>query len=85
MVNKRKIKRWVKERDEVVLSLDIERFKAFYTKWQALGVYDPAKALPSDDILEIALRKAIVHMESATEEQKNDAAVWLTMRGYIPR
>lgn len=37
MASKKLIKQWVKDRDEAVLSFDLEKFKAFYRKYQGLG------------------------------------------------
>lgn len=74
------IAQFVKERDAAVRTLDIETFKKFYERWREKGVYEIP--LPSDGILEIAIRKAAVHSTNLTEEERQKAAKWLTERGY---
>ena len=81
MANKKLIEQWVKDRDEAVLSFDLEKFKAFYRKYQALGVYDK-NVTPSDRVFAVAQRKMVLQIESATEEQKFEAKNWLFKRGY---
>lgn len=81
MISDETIKEWVKERDEVVLSYDVERFRAFYEKWKALGVYE--LDLPDNDfVVEVAMRNMVGMMASATPEQKEDAKQWLLERGF---
>ena len=77
---KRAMEEWVKERDEAIRSLDVETFKAFYRKWQAKGFY--TANLPRDGIIEISLRKSLLMMQSATEEEIEGAKRWLEERGY---
>jgi hypothetical protein len=80
MASEKLIKQWVKDRDEAVLSFDLEKFKAFYRKYQALGVYKGE--MPSDRIMAVAQRKMVLQIESATEGQKFEAKNWLFKRGY---
>lgn len=70
------IKEWLKERNEVVRSLDIEKMKAFLKK------YDPAAELPPDEVLEITMRKALYNTFGAPIEERQAAAKWLSDRGY---
>jgi hypothetical protein len=80
MRRERELRKWVRERDEAVASLDVEVFKKFYEKWKAKGVYtDP---LPSDDVVEISIYKCALHITSIPLEIKNRAAAWLWQRGY---
>lgn len=72
---------WLKERDEVVKTYDIEKFKQFFRKWQVKGIYDRKMPLPADEVIEISLRKMVYHMTSATEEQKKEAEAWLIAHG----
>lgn len=74
--------RFLEERDKAVLSLDVEKFKKFHAKWVKLGYYDDS--LPSDEILEISLRKMVCAISSATPEQRREAEEWLLSRGYRP-
>ena len=72
--------RWVKERDKVVKTLDVQKFKTFYYKWKRRGVYQ--SDLPDDYIIEISMRKMILAMASSTEKEKEAARQWLLERGY---
>lgn len=66
----------------VVEGEDIEVFKAFFRKWHDIGIYLPWFALPSDDVLNIAIRKMVVNELSAPESTKAKARDWLLSRGY---
>lgn len=79
-MTRKQIKKWVKERDEAILSFDIETYKAHYRKWKKIGVYQ--LELPSDWILEVTMRKMALHINSATKAQKDEAAKWLINRGF---
>ena len=70
---------WIKERDEAVRTQDIEQFKAFYKKWTERGFY--RNGLPSDEVIEISLRKMLYHLGNATEEEKAYAEKWLKEHG----
>ena len=73
-------KKWQKERNEAVASLDVETFKAFYEKWKRKGFY--AARLPRDEVLEISIRKMAIAIEDMDEEVKAKARKWLSERGY---
>jgi len=73
------LKKWIKERDEVVKTYDVEKFKDFYKKWSKKGLY--TLRLPADNIIEISMRKMVYHMTSATEEEKKAAEKWLLDHG----
>lgn len=67
---------WEAELYEVLKTLDVERFKAFYTKWKARGFYK--MPLPTNDyVIELSMRKMLYHWDEATEEQKAAAEKWL--------
>lgn len=71
---------WILERNVVIRSLDVEKFKAFWKKWSARGFY--RNGLPDDEVIEISLYKMLYNLESATEEEKNRAKEWLESRGF---
>jgi len=75
----KEFKKWIKERDEIVKTYDVEKFKDFYKKWSKKGLY--TLKLPADNIIEISMRKMVYHMTSATEEQKKEAEKWLKEHG----
>lgn len=80
MTNKEWIKIWLRERDEVTKTYDVEAFKVFYRKWKARGLYQ--LPLPeNDEVIERTMRKMVCNMKSATEEEKAEALEWLKARG----
>lgn len=70
---------WLKERDEVVKTYDVNKFKAFYVKWKMMGLY--SLPLPSDDVIEVSMRKMVYNMLSSTEGEKDEAKKWLIEHG----
>ena len=78
-----KMKEWRKERDEVILSQDIRKFKEFHRKWYKEGVYD--KMLPDNDmIIEISLRQALLGLDNIPEGKMIEAQLWLIEHGCSP-
>lgn len=73
---------WLKERDEAVASFSLEKFKAFYEKWKRLGVYNGK--LPSDNVVEIAMRKMALEITTLPQETKDIALEWLIEHGSKP-
>ena len=74
MRNYKALKRFVKERNEACSSFDIVKFKAFCRK------YSGGKS-PSDEVLEITMRKMVVNIEPHLP-QYEEARAWLLERGY---
>ena len=72
------IKRYNKDRDRAVLSLDVEKFKIFCKKW--------GNPIPStDEVIEITMRKMACHITSLPIEFRAEAKKWLEDRGYTDR
>lgn len=68
------LREFVKERNEACSSFDLEKFKAFCKKYKG-------GKLPSDDVLEITMRKMVVNIEPRLP-QYEEAKEWLLSRGY---
>lgn len=83
MITKMDFRQWMAERDEAILSFDLEAFKAFYGKWYLKGVYDKPLDVP-DKVIEISIRKMALGLKSAPEEKKAAAREWLLAHGYNP-
>lgn len=81
MISDKLIAQFVKERDEAILSLDLDTFREFYKKWASKGVYDPY-FMPPDEILEISLYKMVLAIKSAPPDKREIAKRWLIDRGY---
>jgi hypothetical protein len=82
-MNDKEIKDFVRDRDKAVKDAcrtgNLENFKAFYEKYKKRGVYK--LPLPSDEVIEISLRKMLYHTASATDEEKAGAEKWLIEHG----
>ena len=80
------IKDYSDERDRATIAVvegeDIEVFKAFVNKWRDYGLYPRCFKLPSDEVLEISVRKMVLHETRAPESTKEKARDWLLSRGY---
>ena len=73
-------KQWLKERDEAIYTFDVKKFKAFYRKWVKRGYYE--EPLPSDEVLEVAMRKMVCALSDPRADKLAEAKEWLTERGY---
>ena len=80
LINKQIIQ-WLKERDEVLKTHDVSLFKEFVIRWRERGFYDDTP-FPSDEVLEISMRKMICNITTMSKKEKKEAEEWLTSRGY---
>ena len=80
--NKKMLEEWISERDEAAKSLDTKKFRAFFSKWQRRGVYSQNMSLPNDEVILISLHKMVCNMQSASEQEKQESALWLLDHGY---
>lgn len=71
---------WRTERDEVLTLMDVEKFKRFYAKWKRRGVY--SVPLPSDEVIEIAMRKMCLEANGIDIKVKREAEAWPRARGF---
>lgn len=80
------VKDYVEDRDRATIAVvegeSIEVFKAFVNKWYDLGFMPSCFKLPSDEVLEISVRKMVIHEINAPESTKAKAREWLLSRGY---
>ncbi len=72
----KKIKAFVKERDEALLTGDIEKVRAYHKKWS------PEVKLPDDDVLEISMHKAITACRSLPRSYRIKSLQWLDDHGF---
>ena len=72
---------WLKERDAAVQSFDVETFKKFYKKWTEKGYYENNN-LPSDEVIEISMRKMTCALLHPDPEKLEQAKAWLKEKGY---
>ena len=71
------MKKFVKERDEALLSLDKDKILAYCKKY---GVRMPE----NETVFWAGVHKAIIYLDSATAEQKLDSMMWLIQHGFKP-
>ncbi len=65
----------MKERNEVLFSLDEEKIKSYAKKYQVV--------LPDNELIFwAAIHKTIIDIESAPMELKEKSAIWLIENGY---
>lgn len=68
---------YTKELLEVCLTFDVNEFKKLVSKWSKRGLFPQCFELPSDNVLEISIRKIIIARTDAPKEAKKEAAAWL--------
>lgn len=72
-----KLKRFVKERDEALLSLDEQKIRAFSKKYEI--------QMPENEtVFWAGVHKAITALKSAPIEQKTASIIWLAEHGFGP-
>ena len=76
-MDKARIKEFVKERDTAIMEFDLKKFKRFIKKW-----HHP-KIIPSDEVLEITMRKMCLECTRIPTENKIQACEWLIAHGYL--
>ena len=78
------IKKFVKERDEMLLKRSVQELRKFTR--EHTEEYEPffiqATEMASDEVLEIALHKMIANVTSLPSEFVAESKEWLKARGY---
>lgn len=72
-----KVAKFVKERDEAILSLDKKKIKKYCKKY---GVQMPKNS----EVFWAAVHKARIGISSATDEQRKESSIWLVNHGFKP-
>lgn len=70
------IRIYIKERDEAVASMDVEKFRKFAEKYNSRVQY------VNDEVVEVMMRKMAVHITSLPVDVRTEAFRWLISRGY---
>ena len=71
------LKEYASDLLKACLTFDINEFKKNVEKWSKRGIFPQCFELPSDDVLEISIRKIIIARTDAPKEAKKEAAAWL--------
>jgi hypothetical protein len=74
----KELKKYVKDRDEAILSFDIEQMRKFCKKYQDILANIP----PDDEIMYAGFMKCVADIRAATTRDKKKAARWLIEHGY---
>jgi hypothetical protein len=80
MATKKQIKNFVKQRNKALLSLDEKTILKFMRKYKINTPLNDSNKL----VFWAGVHKAILNIESATEEQKIDSRLWLSENGFDP-
>lgn len=80
-MDKKMFKKWKSELDSVLLTHNVEAFKAFYQKWKCLGVYELPMPM-SDKIIRASMEKVICNKTNFPEAEKQKASEWLIANGF---
>ena len=76
------IKEYVADRDEAILSMDLQKFKNFIMVWSKRGMIPECFTFADDKVIEIAIRKMILGLANPPEDKLEEAKAWLLARGY---
>lgn len=81
---KAQLKRYAKERDEMLKKCDVNEFRKFVNahKWFFSAEYLTAFNAASDEVLTITLHKMIVNVPKLPKELRDKSALWLIAHGY---
>ena len=74
-MNKKEIKQLVKERDDALLSLDKDKIMRYMQRY---GIPCPKNEI----VFWAGIHKARMHINAATEQQKQESAAWLLQHGF---
>ena len=83
-MNKEEIKKYVKERDEMLLKCSVDELRTFVGKYEHFFnlMFVDAIARATDELLEITLHKMIINCTNLPFEFRQKSADWLLDRGY---
>ena len=78
------IKRYVKERDEMLKKCDVNELRKFVNdhKEAYSAEYLTAFNAASDEVLTVTLHKMIVNVPKLPKELRDKSALWLISHGY---
>lgn len=81
---KANIKKWVKERDEMLKKCDVNELRKFINAHpETYGeMFRNAINKASDDVLKITLHKMIVNAPKLPKDLREKSAFWLISHGY---
>ena len=81
VMDRKLIEQWQKDFHEVVESLDVEKFKAFYRMYQD-NVYGGRPMPKSDKVIMAAMCKVALEITTISKETKKKADEWLEANNF---
>lgn len=81
VMDRKLIDQWQKDFHEVVESLDVEKYKAFYRMYQD-NVYGGRPMPKSDKVIMAAMCKVALEITTISKETKERAAEWLESNNF---
>lgn len=76
-MTEKELKKYVKDRDEAILSFDIDEMKKFCKKYKNM-----LPPMPIDEVLYAGFMKCVADLRASTPKQREKAANWLIEHGY---
>ena len=76
-MNGKELRKFVKERNAALLSLDKEKIQKYCEKY---GVPIPE----NEKVFWAGVHKSILHIDAGTDEQKQNSLKWLLENGFSP-
>lgn len=80
-MNRKLFQQWEKDFDEVIESLDVERFKTFYRMYQD-NVYGGRPMPESDKVIMASMCKVALNITTISDRTKKRAAEWLEANNF---
>ena len=80
-MNRKLIDQWQKDFNEVVESLDVEKFKVFYRMYQD-SVYGGRPMPTSDKVIMASMCNVALELTTISEGTKEKAAEWLEANNF---
>lgn len=81
VIDRKLIEQWQKDFHEVVESLDVEKYKAFYRMYQD-NVYGGRPMPKSDKVIMAAMCKVAIEITTISKETKKKADEWLEANNF---
>ena len=76
------IDRYEEDLIKACLTYDVKELKAHIAKYKALGYFPDCYRLPTDDVLNITMRKIVFNSNLASPADQAEAGTWLIENGY---
>lgn len=78
------VESYVKDRNKMLKTLDVNEYRKFVEKYKKIFTrkYVSTVMNSSDEVLEVAMRKAIIQIVNMPKKLKEESKTWLIERGF---